>query len=42
MIEDEALAEAWGVELEGEAAEPGKAEPARVLNQAEIDSFVGV
>jgi flagellar motor switch protein FliM len=37
--EEEDLAAAWGAALDGEAAAP--AEPARVLNQAEIDSLLG-
>ena len=38
--DDDALAAAWGAELEGEEAVPST-EPARVLNQAEIDSLLG-
>jgi flagellar motor switch protein FliM len=38
--DDDALAAAWGAELEGEDVVPS-AEPARVLNQAEIDSLLG-
>jgi flagellar motor switch protein FliM len=37
MDEDEDLAAAWGAETEGETP----AQPARVLNQAEIDSLLG-
>ena len=37
--EEDALAAAWGAELEGEPVIA--AEPARVLNQAEIDSLLG-
>ena len=36
---DEELAAAWGAETESAEAEP--AQPARVLNQAEIDSLLG-
>jgi flagellar motor switch protein FliM len=39
--EDEDLAAAWGAELEGEAVNAEPAQPARVLNQAEIDSLLG-
>ena len=40
MSDDDALAAAWGAELDGQdVAAP--AEPARVLNQAEIDSLLG-
>jgi flagellar motor switch protein FliM len=43
--EEEDLAAAWGAELEDEAGEGGEAgtpaQPARVLNQAEIDSLLG-
>lgn len=42
---DDDLAAAWGASLEGEDGEGGEAavstEPARVLNQAEIDSLLG-
>jgi len=38
---DEDLAAAWGAETEGEAADQAPAQPARVLNQAEIDSLLG-
>ena len=45
MDDDDDLAAAWGAELEDEvdaAAQPDMApEPARVLNQAEIDSLLG-
>jgi flagellar motor switch protein FliM len=39
--EDEDLAAAWGAELEGDAVNAEPAQPARVLNQAEIDSLLG-
>jgi flagellar motor switch protein FliM len=39
--EDDDLAAAWGAEMEGEAAGGEPAQPARVLNQAEIDSLLG-
>ncbi|HTB46896.1 MAG TPA: flagellar motor switch protein FliM [Acetobacteraceae bacterium] len=38
---DEDLAAAWGAETEEGAAEQPPAQPARVLNQAEIDSLLG-
>jgi flagellar motor switch protein FliM len=38
---DEELAAAWGAEAEAAAGEAPAAEPARVLNQAEIDSLLG-
>ena len=40
--DDDDLAAAWGADLEGDEDEaPVAAEPARVLNQAEIDSLLG-
>jgi flagellar motor switch protein FliM len=39
--DDDALAAAWGAELEGEPAGAAPAAPQRVLNQAEIDSLLG-
>ena len=40
--EEDALAAAWGAELEDESAEgAAPATPQRVLNQAEIDSLLG-
>lgn len=44
MEDDDALAAAWGTELEDETEEAGAAlpaQPARVLNQAEINSLLG-
>jgi flagellar motor switch protein FliM len=44
MGEEEDLAAAWGADLEGEEASEGSdtpSAPARVLNQAEIDSLLG-
>ena len=38
---DEALAAAWGAETNPQAEDPAAAIPARVLNQAEIDSLLG-
>ena len=38
---DEELAAAWGAETEGDQARAPPAQPARVLNQAEIDSLLG-
>ena len=39
MSEEDDLAAAWGADVEGEAETP--TQPARVLNQAEIDSLLG-
>ena len=41
MNEEDDLAAAWGAELDDEAAGVTPAQPARVLNQAEIDSLLG-
>ncbi len=39
--EEDALAAAWGAETEAEGAGAAPTQPARVLNQAEIDSLLG-